>query len=208
MTSFLVHMVRKQSRSRRMRIRSMEGLEKLHQQLENSTIESLSLVVLYHFLAPPPLIHTHTYTHQVCMYKVYSEPLSRQDCLFYYSSYGPLFDSVLPGWTHQSAVMLLEGWNCPLCSRLLLRCYPGEVQLSERDRGAKNNMVDNLNNKLLGIWGCAASRLPLTFPKRIMQNLSVYSSPVQWGQNSRVVKYFGSRFFLSTFLHKLVFQKK
>lgn len=142
------------------------------------------------------------------MYKVNSEPLSRQDCLFYYSSYSPLFDSVLPGWTHQSAVMLLEEGNSPLCSWLLLRCYPGEVQLSERDQGAKNNMVDNLNNKLLGIRGCAASRLPLTFPKRIMQNLSVYSSPVQWGQNSSVVKYFGSRFFLSTFLHKLVFQKK
>lgn len=42
----------------------MEGLEKLHQQLENSTIESLSLVVLYRFLAPPPLTppHTHIYT--------------------------------------------------------------------------------------------------------------------------------------------------
>lgn len=117
--------------------------------------------------------------------------------MFYYYSYNPLFDPVLPGWTHQSAVMLLEKGSCPLCSRLLLCCYPGAVQLSERHQGAKNNMVKNLNNKLLGIRGCAASRLPLTFPKRIVQNLSIYSCPVQWGQNSRVVKYFGSRFFHS-----------
>lgn len=41
----------------------MEGLEKLHQQLEKSTIDSLSLVVLSHILAPsPPYTHTHTHT--------------------------------------------------------------------------------------------------------------------------------------------------
>lgn len=131
------------------------------------------------------------------MYKVYSEPLSRHDYLFHYSIIVPFLTQSSQAWTHQSAVMLLEEGSCPLCARLLLCCYPGEVQLSERHQGAKNNMVKNLNNKLLGIQGCAASRLPLTFPKRIVQSLSIYSRPVQWGQNSRVVKYFGSRFFHS-----------
>lgn len=174
----------------------MEGLEKLHQQLENSTSDSLPLVVLYHILAPPSLIHTHTHTRYTCTRSILSPSQGTAVCFITLVN-SLLFDLVLPGWTHQSAVTLLEEENCPLCSQLFLCCYPGEVHLSERHQGAKNNMVKNLNNKLLGIQGCAASRLPLTFPKRIVKNLSIYSSPVQWGQNSRVVKYFGSRFFHS-----------
>lgn len=114
--------------------------------------------------------------------------------LLYYS---PLFDPVLPGLDPSKRSYVVGGGKLPpLCSAApLLLSWWG--QLSERHQGAKNNMVKNLNNKLLGIQGCAASRLPLTFPKRIVQSLSIYSRPVQWGQNSRVVKYFGSRFFHS-----------
>lgn len=148
------------------------------------------------------------------MYKVYSEPLSRHDYLFYYSIIVPFLTQSSQAWTHQSAVMLLEEGSCPLCARLLLCCYPGEVQLSERHQGAKNNMVKNLNNKLLEIQGCAASRLPLTFPKRIVQNLSIHVlcsgdkipelSSTSGADSSILFPWC----FLSTFLQKLVFQKK
>lgn len=173
----------------------MEGLEKLHQQLEKSTIDSLSLIVLSHILAPSPP-STHTHTRYACTRSILSPSQGMTVC-FITLVIVPFMNQSSQTWTHQSAVTLLEEGSCPLCSRLLLCCYSGEVQLSERHQGAKNNMVKNLNNKLLGIQGCAASRLPLTFPKRIVQNLSIYSRPVQWGQNSRVVKYFGSRFFHS-----------